>query len=196
MTQHEPFESPFETHRLGFEEEYFRTRDAELVAKLRQVFETRREKDELRAATGITSDEVLDRMMAASVRGEMLTAFKLYPLVEIAWADGSLDRKEADAAVNAAIKHGVAPDSPALARLKDWLARGPTQDARAAWYMYASELRKTLSPRELDTFRTDLLKTARQVAESSGGILGVYFTVSSGERHVMNKIAEALTHKA
>lgn len=192
MTHNDPFES----RRLGYEEQYFRTKEAEMVAKLREVFETKREKDELRKATGITSDEVLDRMIAASVRGEMLTAFKLYPLVEIAWADGGCDKKEVEAAINAAIKHGVAPDSPALDRLKAWLDRGPTEDARAAWYMYASELRKTLSKAELDTFRTDLLKTAQKVAESSGGIFGIYFSVTGNERLVMKKIEEALTHRA
>jgi hypothetical protein len=185
---------PFESRRVGFEETYFRAKDAELVAKLRQIFETGRTKEELRAATGITSDEVLDRLIAASIHGELLTAFKLYPLVEIAWADGAFDPKEGAAVISAAIRHGIAHDSPALQRIKDWLHRGPTHDARAAWYMYAGELRKTLNPAELNTFREDLLRTARQVAESSGGILGIYFTVSSGERAVLNKIAEALTH--
>ena len=62
--------------------------------------------------------------------------------------------------------------------------------------VYAAELRKTLSKAQLDTFRTDLMKTAQKVAESSGGIFGVYFSVTGNERAVMNKIAEALTHKA
>jgi uncharacterized tellurite resistance protein B-like protein len=192
MNTHDPFES----RRAGFEEAYFRAKDSELVGKLRSVFEAKRTKDELRAATGIASDEVLDRLLAASVRGEMLTAFKLYPLVEIAWADGAFDHKEGEAVINAAIKHGVPTDGPALERLKDWLQRGPTQDARAAWYMYAAELRKTLSKDQLKTFREDLLRIARQVAEASGGILGTYFTVSSGEKAVMKKIEDALTHTA
>lgn len=192
MSHHDAFDS----RRSGFEEAYFKSKDAELVAKLRQVFEAKRTKEELSKASGITNAQVLDRLVQAHVDGRMLTAFKLYPLVEIAWADGSVDKVEADAVINAAVKHGIEQGSPALDRVKTWLKDGPTADARAAWYMYAAELRNVLTPAELNAFREDLLKTARHVAELSGGILGMFFTVSKGERTVLSKITEALTHGA
>jgi hypothetical protein len=185
----------FEARRSSFEEAYFRNKDVDTVEKLKKVFDAKRDREELRKATGITSDEVLDRMMAVNAKGEMLTVFKLLPLVEIAWADGSYDQKEGDAVVAAAIKHGIPRDSAALERLKEWLHRGPNPEARKAWYMYAEELRKTLTPAELNAFRDDLLKTARQIAEGSGGILGAFFTVSKGEKQVLKKITESLTHK-
>ena len=186
----------FEARRAGFEESYFRTKDADLVAKLRKVFQTTLDKDELRKATGIASDEVLDRLVQLNIKGEMLTAFKLLPLVEIAWADGAFDKKEGEAVVAAAVAHGIPRDSAALERIKEWLQRGPNPEARKAWYMFASELRKTLTPAELKSFREDLLKMARGIAERSGGILGVFFTVSRGEHEVMKKITAALTHEA
>jgi uncharacterized tellurite resistance protein B-like protein len=186
----------FEARRSSFEEAYFRKKDAELVEKLRAVFQAQRDREELRRLTGITSDEVLDRLMDVQVRGEMLTAFKLLPLVEIVWADGACDKREADAVVRAAIKFGVPADSIALERIKEWIQRGPNPEARKAWYMYAAELRKTLTPAELKTFREDLLKMARHVAETSGGILGTFFTVSKGEHQVLKKITESLTHGA
>jgi hypothetical protein len=185
----------FAARRSSFEESYFRSRDAELVDKLKRVFDAKRDREELRKATGIADDQVLDRMMAVNAKGEMLTAFKLLPLVEIAWADGSYDQKEADAVVTAAIRHGIPRDSAALERIKEWLQRGPNPEARKAWYMYAEALRKALTPAELNTFREDLLKTARHIAEGSGGILGTFFTVSKGEKQVLKKITDALTHK-
>ena len=183
----------FEARRSSFEEAYFRNKDVDTVEKLKKVFDAKRDREELRKATGITSDEVLDRMMAVNAKGEMLTAFKLLPLVEVAWADGSCDKKEADAVIVAAIKHGVPRDSAALEQIKAWLYRGPNPEARKAWAMYAEELRKTLAPAELDAFREDLLKTARQIAESGGGILRAL--VSKSEKTVLNKIAEALTSR-
>ncbi len=42
-------------------------------------------------------------------------------------------------------------------------------------YAFAAELRKTLTPKELDGFRADLLRYAKTVAEASGGILGIVF---------------------
>jgi hypothetical protein len=182
----------FEARGKSDEEAYFRKRDADMVEKLRQVFQTKHDREELRTLTGITNEEVLDRLMHLQVRGEMLTAFRLLPLVEIAWADGTFDKREAEAVVTAAIKHGIPADSAALERVKEWLERGPNPEARKAWYMYAQELRKVLSPAELKTFREDLLKTARGIAELSGGILSTFFTVSRGEKAVLKKIAEAL----
>jgi hypothetical protein len=183
----------FESRRSTFEEAYFRKKDADLVEKLRAVFQTKRDRDELKRLTGITSDEVLDRLMAVQVNGEMLTAFKLLPLVEIAWADGACDKREADAVISAAVNHGIPKDSQALDRIKDWLHRGPNPEARKAWLMYAQELRKVLSPAELKTFREDLLHTARAIAELSGGIVSTFFTVSGGEKAVLKKITDALS---
>ncbi|MCC6319935.1 MAG: hypothetical protein IT438_00680 [Phycisphaerales bacterium] len=182
----------FEARGNAYEEAYFRKRDAELVEKLRGVFQARREREELQSLTGITSDEVLDRLMAVQVKGEMLTAFKLLPLVEIAWADGVCDRREAEAVVRAAIKFGIPDDSAALARIKEWLERGPNPEARRAWTMYAGELRKVLSPAELKTFREDLLATAKEIASLSGGILSTFFQVSAEEKSVMKNITDAL----
>jgi hypothetical protein len=186
----------FEARRAGFEESYFRTKDADLVAKLRTVFQTSRDRDELRKATGITSDEVVDRLVQLNIKGEMLTAFKLFPLVEIAWADGAIDAQEREAVVAAAVAHGVPHDSAALERIKEWLRGGPDPEARKLWYMFASELRKTLNPAELKSFREDLLAMARTIAERSGGVLGVFFTVSSGESRVLKQITAALTHES
>jgi hypothetical protein len=182
----------FEARRNSFEEGYFRNKDAELVEKLQKVFQAKHEREELRRLTGITSDEVLDRLMAVEAKGEMLTAFKLLPLVEIAWADGTCDKREADAVIAAAIKQGIPADSAALERIKEWLHRGPNAEARKAWYMYAQELRKVLTPEQLKIFRDDLLKTAKDIASLSGGVLSTFFTVSQGEKQVMKKMTEAL----
>jgi hypothetical protein len=179
----------------SLEDGYYRTKDAELVTKLQKVFQTRLDKESIRTVSGISDEQVLDRLVNLSLKGELLTAFKLYPLVEIAWADGSIDKSETDAVVSAAIKLGVPRDSEAIKRLKEWLERGPTEDGRAAWRMFAGELRKSLSPKELATFRDDMLKYARDVAEASGGILGVVFQVSPSEQRIIDGLAKVLTHE-
>ena len=190
MSMHKP--DAFEARGTSFEEAYFRKKDADLVEKLRKVFQAKHDREELKRLTGITSEEVLDRLMGVEAKGEMLTAFKLLPLVEIAWADGTCDKREAEAVIQAAIKHGVPAHSQALERIKEWLHRGPNAEARKAWYMYAQELRKTLTPEELKTFREDLLKNAKDIAQISGGIMNTIFTVSGSEKQVMKKMTEAL----
>lgn len=184
----------FASRRIGLEAEHFHKKDEELVGKLRTVFNRKLDREQLRTETGISNEEVLDRLIAVNAKGEMLLAFRLYPLVEMAWADGSIDKREAKAVIDAAMKLGVPPKSAALEAIEAWLKRGPTPDGRTAWYMFANELRKTLTPAELDAFRDQLLEGARAVARASGGILGVAFEVSEKERRVLDGIAKALTH--
>jgi hypothetical protein len=184
----------FETRRSGFEAEYFHKKDAQMVEKLKAVFNRKLDREELQKATGITNTEVIDRLLAVNAKGELLLVFRLYPLVEMAWADGNADPRECKAVIDAAIRHGVPAGSAAIKTLEDWLKRGPTADGRTAWYAFAGELRKILSPDELNTFRTDLLEGAQAVAKASGGILGMAFEVSGGERKVLDAITRSLTH--
>lgn len=183
----------FQDRGQSLEEGYFRTRDAQMVDKLRNVFEAKVAKEALAKATGITNDEFLERMLRLNIKGEMLTAFKLFPLVEVAWADGSFDKAEADAVLNAAIKQGIPRDSEVLAHLTEWLHKGPSEDGRTLWKMYAAELRKTLAPAELATFRDDLVKHAHDVARASGGILSVFLAESSEESRVIKELKKQLT---
>lgn len=185
----------FGARRTGLEAEYFKKKDADLVGKLKEVFGRKLDREDLQKTTGIKSQEVLDRLLAVNAKGEMLLAFRLYPLVEIAWADGSIDKREAKAVIEAATKLGVPPKSAALATIEDWLQRGPTADGRLAWYMYAEELRKVLSPSELEKFRDELLAGAKAVASASGGILGLAFEINKNEQKVLDKVAQSLTHE-
>lgn len=184
----------FELRGRSYEERYFHMKDAELVEKLRSVFQRNLDRDELRKITGVQDEKLLDRLLDVQVRGEMMTAFKLLPLVEIAWADGTLDHREADAVEHAASRFGMTP-GPAMERLREWLRRGPTPEVRALWRRYADELRNTLTPRQLSEFREDLLKTARGIADCSGGVLNVFFNTSVAEKRIIEEVRRALTHE-
>ncbi len=124
----------------------------------------------------------------------MLTAFKLYPLVEIVWADGSCDKAEAEAVIAAAEKLGVSrrageqsPSGLAAPRPD----RGRTrrvEDVRR-------EAARLLTPAELAEFRSDLHKHAVKVAEASGGFLDMFFQVSSNEKKIIAAIDQHLSAK-
>lgn len=182
----------FEDRRKAFEEEYFRTKETQLVDKLKAVFRKKVDKEAIRKVTGITDEGVLDRLVELELNGELMAAFKLLPLVEVAWADGSVDERELGTIMEAASQCGIASDSAAYKMLQNVLREGPKPDARKAWRMYAEELRKVLAPAELAAFRNDLLGFARRVAETSGGLLGMAFTISSNERKVLDAIERAL----
>src|SRR3990172_5808857 len=86
----------------ALEEEFFAKKNHQLRDKLKATFDQDVTREKLKAATGITNPVVLERLIALQVRGETMAAFWLYPLVEVAWADGKLDRKERDAILEAA----------------------------------------------------------------------------------------------
>lgn len=176
------------------EDEYFRHHDAQMVEKLQRVFRAQRDKESLRAATGIADDKLLDDLVTLHISGDLMAAFKLFPLIEVALADGSIDAEEAATILRAAEQHGVASGTPAYAMLETSLKNGPRRGAREVWYALAAELRNTLSPDELATYRQDLLGWAHKVAEASGGLLGIAFTVTRGESKVLEAIEKALTH--
>jgi hypothetical protein len=167
--------------------------DARLLQKLKKVFDKKVDKEGLRQATGITDELVLDRLVALNISGSLLEAFRLLPLVEIAWADGRVDKREAKAVLQAAESHGIAPGSSAHLMLENIIEQGPNPESRKAWYLYAEQLRKTLSPDELATFRRELVESANRVAIASGGILNSMFSVSAQEKKVIDAIEKALT---
>jgi hypothetical protein len=186
----------FEERRKAFEEEYFKKKDVQLVDRLKAVFHRKLDKESIRKTTGITNERVLDNLVRLSLSGEMMAAFKLYPLIEVAWADNVVDEREIRAVLDAAHDHGIVRGSAAHTLLENALKNRPNEDSRKAWYMYAAELRKTLSAQELATFRQDLLDYARRVAKASGGIFNMVFQVSHNEHQVLKAIEKALTSEA
>ena len=183
----------FENRRKSFEAEYFGRKDAQLVDKLKAVFHRKVDKEGLRKLTRIQNERLLDNLVALNLSGDLMAAFNLLPLVELAWADGAVDEREVRAILAAAEQEGLVPQSKASQLIEFALKHGPNPEAREAWYHYANELKNTLSAKQLSEFRTDLLEHARSVAAASGGFLNIAFTVSPNEQRVLDQIEKALT---
>lgn len=174
----------------ALEKEFFARRNTQLLEKLKATFDQEVTREKLRAATGLADSRLLDRLIALQVRGETMTAFWLYPLVEIAWADGRLDIRERDAILKAAVAAGLRRHSPGYEVLETYIADGPTEARRKVWFAYARDLASRLDRSERRLVREDLVRRARAVAEASGGVLGV-LKVSTNEQRILDAIAEA-----
>jgi hypothetical protein len=183
----------FERRRRSFEAEYFSRKEAHLVNKLKEVFSKKIDKEKVRKATGIKNERLLDNLVTLNVSGELLAAFNLLPLVEVAWADGAVDEREVRALMAALEQQGILPGTPAYSRMEFAIKHGPDPEAKKLWYLYAEELKNSLSARELAEFREDLLDTARTIANISGGLLNIAFTVSPNEQRVLEAVEKALT---
>jgi hypothetical protein len=161
----------FQKRGMYLEEEYFRKKEFELLEKLKAVFQKKVDKESIRKATGVTNEQVL---------------------VEIAWADGDLSESEARSVLAAGEKQGIRPGTRPYRMLEDRLHKGPDPELRKIWFLYAEELKKTLTRDELKTFRNDLLERARGIVAATGHLERLLIDVG-GERKVLAAIEKALT---
>lgn len=185
--------TPFQIREQAFEAAYFQKKEQALVDGLRAVFHKKHSKQEISEATGITDDELLDRLVELELNGEMMTAFELLPVIEVAWADGQPDARTVRAVLEAGEANGVQPGSKAREMLERRLATGPTADLRKVWFMYAGTLKQSLTPAQLAEFRDDLLGFCKSVAEASGGILGMVLKTSAREQRVIDEVKKGLS---
>jgi uncharacterized membrane protein YkoI len=104
--------------RKALEEEFFAKQNQRLLRQLRETTAAKATHDALAAASGITDAAVLAQLAAVDLNSETMAALALVPLVEVAWADGTLDAKERSALLAAAEDAGLSQDSASKIALK------------------------------------------------------------------------------
>jgi len=185
--------TPDSLHGRGrsLEEEFFHREDQRLIARLRGLKAAETAREALVKATGITSPTVLNKLMDLGIQPETVAALSIVPLVEVAWADGSLDDKERRAVLAGARESGFAPDSVEHALLEAWLDRRPEPKLFIAWTHLVQGMCEQLGPEEIAKLRSGLLDRAGAVARASGGVFGLGSKLSSTEAAMLTRLEEA-----
>ena len=186
----------FVDRRKALEEEFFRKHDEKLVQALRVTQEKKALRDVLEQVGSRISDSVIDTLFEHGVTPKALAALALVPLVIVAWADGSIDRKEKSAVLEAATSMGVPTDGPGYALLQAWLDHKPPAKLLHAWESYAGALAEGLSPPDRDSMKADIIGRARAVAKAAGGFLGIGPKVSASEEEALQRLAQAFEKTA
>ena len=176
--------------RKALEDSFFAKENEKLRKALREKEEAKNKKEALSAASGITDDAVLEHLLALNIRSDTLAALSLVPLVEVAWADGTMDDSERIAILSAAKDAGLSGDSAAL--LDGWLATRPSDKVLSAWKEYVSALASTMDAAAKDKLKQELLGRARTVAESASGFLGIG-KISREEEDKLEELAGAFS---
>jgi hypothetical protein len=170
--------------KKALEESFFAKQNAALLERMREQRENQAHAEDLARASGIRDPEVIEKLVALGLDAASWAALSLVPLVEVAWADGSLDARERNAILSAAADHGIAPGSPSQALLDSWLAARPQPELFAAWGAYATELAARLGGPERAALHDEIVERARRVANAAGGLLGIAST-SEEEKRVL-----------
>lgn len=164
------------------EEEYFRKVEADQRAAQRAKLA--RAAIEL-AAFGTEKPEVGERIRALGFADETAAAFHLLPLVFVAWADGSITRRERLAIFKALEARGHDASSPAGKHLAVLLEEMPSNE-------YRDEALALLREIVGERYQAgDVLKLCSDVADASGGLLG-FRSISPAEWQAMKEIADAI----
>ncbi len=83
--------------RHNREEEYFHKQELEVIDKMRRKAQTAALRQRLAERAGIADDELLADLEALGYTVETVMLLHLVPLVQTAWAEGSIHKRERDA---------------------------------------------------------------------------------------------------
>lgn len=186
----------FRERERAFEAGYFRDRDAKLIDKLRREAKLEEIAAALAEKLEVDNPDLLRRVGELGVTVDTAPAFFLAPLVQVAWADGSVTRKEHDAVLRLARARGVEVDSPAYARLREWLRVRPADEL----FDTAVEVLKSgfsvLPPNEEEERVKRVVRACQEVALASGGglvkVLRLASGASSTEAWLLDEISRTL----
>lgn len=177
--------------RSGLEEAFFAQQNEELRRRLVAGAARDQRRQALAAASHIQDAAVLDRLLALGLGAETLSALTLVPLVLVAWAEGDLSPLERDAVMAAAAQEGIHHDAPGHKLLEGWLSRKPGPELAAAWKDYVHALTLPLDLHARRELEQHVMEKARQVADATGGFLGLTSRISVAEREMLSELGAA-----
>jgi hypothetical protein len=186
----------FTDREKAAEAAYFRKQEAKLIEQLRAGAKL----DDIAVALGeklqVDNPELVLRVKSLGLTVDTAPALFLAPLVQVAWAEGSVTKAEHATVLRLARDRGVEVDSPAYAQLVDWLRVRPED----AIFDTAAELQKqgfaVLPPAERTERINRVVEACQEVAMASGSglaaLLGIENMVSNEETSVLDTISRTL----
>jgi hypothetical protein len=181
----------FGDRRRSKEEEYFRKQEQELIEKLRQRGREEATRRRMAERTGVADEEVLRDLEALGYTPETVMLLHLVPLLQMAWAEGSVSDRERDLIIEAARARGIDKDSAADYQLASWLASRPSDELFEKTLRAIGAILQTRPPEEREANQRDLLSRLTAIASASGGILG-FGKVSPEEQQVLARISQEI----
>ena len=177
---------------LNLEEHFFAQMDQQLLEKLRQEQSDTQSAAAIMKVTGIADEGLAKELASVGITIETLTAFRLVPMVMVAWADDRMEESERDAILLAAQKTGIDSADPAMAMLRSWTRKRPSFELFEAWKHYCKSLSESLNGPEREVLRKQLVEQVTEVARAAGGVLG-FGSISANEKAIIDCVNEHLS---
>jgi hypothetical protein len=176
----------------ALEDKFFADLDSQLLEELKAKQDRDSTLAEFSRVTCIKDESVLNSVIKLGISSQSIAALRVFPLVAVAWADGVVEESEREKVMELSSRHLGNADGPSYKLLRSWLEKKPTEDVMVAWLTYAKGLVEALSADDARSLKESLVDEVKEVASSSGGVLG-WGSISKGEHITMNQIISALT---
>jgi hypothetical protein len=183
----------FFQHKRGksLEDLFFLERDKILIERLHHLEKMKKTKEAIAVVSGITDEDVLQKLVELGIGPETVASLALVPLIAVAWADGKIDEEEKAAVLKAASESFVSRDSPDYDVLQQWMEHKPNPRLLEAWRHYIKGLCEKLTKHQRTALKKNFIGHARQVAETTGGFLGLGNKTSKQEKEMLEKLEAA-----
>ena len=183
-------EVTLEERGRALENQFYEKENQQKLAAMKQKLDSQASKDELRKASGMSDDAVLDRLVVLGLRANTIAALSLVPLITVAWADGQIQDNERTAILQGAHGKGLEEGTDGYELLQTWLKDRPKDELFEAWESYIKALASQLNEEQNRLLKNQIVGFAKMVATSAGGLLG-FGKVSSSEEKALHRIEAA-----
>ena len=175
------------------EEKYFQQREMERREQLRREKELAALQQEERqniASNLNTSDEIAAEALALGFDAETARVLPLMPLIQVAWADGSVSGAEERSVTELAERRGIEEGSAAHQFLKRLLLERPSD----LFFERVNRVLMHMVAADPDSWvKKSIPELCREVAEASGGFLGVFGSkISEEEQTLIDKLRKRM----
>jgi hypothetical protein len=183
-------EVTLEDRGRALENQFYEKENQQKLAAMKEKLDSQQSREELRKASGMTDDAVLDKLVGLGLRANTIAALSLVPLITVAWADGSIQDNERMAILQGAHGKGLERGTDGYALLESWLSKRPSSDLFDAWESYIKALVGQLNVEQNRLLRNQIVGFAKMIATAAGGILG-FGKVSGTEEKILQRIENA-----
>jgi len=174
----------------ALENQFYDKENKEKLAAMKAKIDAQSSREDLRKASGMTDDAVLDKLVELGLRANTIAALSLVPLIEVAWADGEIQDNERTAILQGAHGKGLEQGTDGYELLQTWLKSRPDSALFDAWESYIKALASQLNDEQNRLLRNQIVGFAKMVAASAGGFLGIG-KVAASEEKALHRIEKA-----
>lgn len=145
-------------------------------------------------AIGVDAPDVLIDLQMVGYRADTIVLLELAPPVEIAWADGSISKRERDVILQMGAREGVVHGGLVYGHLNCWLDSPPSDQLFDALIRAIRAMLDALQPAVREALQRKLVGDCTTVVAASDDFL-FGGTISNEERRALDHIAAVLERR-